>query len=376
MGLAALGLLGCPRREERGNPEPAPPPSGTGPFLLADLDGDRRAELIWTDGPRCGVARWQGKEWETRWQAPLPEAPVALTALKGKAGQPGGAEAVLATSHGLWTLRRVPAAYRLVPTATRVPLKSLVAAPLGREGSEEILALTAGSDAALALFHPRPDGTFQLRWQGFPASWRPWKVMACDADADGRPDVALGVRKRARYHPRLENRPFLYRWNGATLVPLWRGSRLSRPFTDFVLGDWDGDGADELVASERTREGTAALRGYEWTGFGYAGAGDSPAYPALRGLQGEPAGRGRAARVAGIVAGQGREQVILFGLSEGSLRPLWASPLEPHITAFSWGDVDGDGTLEIVAATPRAWRVWKTSASPVEPVSPVEPWKK
>lgn len=178
-------------------------------------------------------------------------------------------------------------------------------------------------------------------------------------DADGWPDVALGVRKKARYHPRLENRPFIYSWNGKTLLPKWRGSRLSRPFTDFTLGDWDGDGTDELVAVERTREGAVALRGYEWNGFGYTGVWDSPAYPALRSLQGRKGDASKAAEVGGIVAVQSQERVVIWGVSGGSLRPLWSSPLEPQITAFSWGDVDGDGTAEIVAATPSAWRVWK-----------------
>jgi len=358
LSLVALGLLGgCPWREAGGRERWALAPPGAGPFLLSDLDGDRRAELIWTAGPRCGVARWQGRAWKTQWQAPLPDVPVALAALKGTS--PGASEAVVATHQGLWTLRRAPPAYRLVRTASRSPLKSLVAAPLGPEGWEEILALTAGPATALALFHPQADGTFQERWRGFPARWQPWKILACDVDADGRPEVALGVRKPARYHPRLENRLFIESWNGETLVPRWRGSRLSRPFTDFALGDWDGDGADELVACERTREGRMALRGYEWTGFGYVGAGDSPAYSAIRGLQGVRAAPGRAAGIGGIVPTQAGEQVVIFGFSGSSLRPRWSSPREPQITAFAWGDVDGDGTVEIVAATPQAWRVWQ-----------------
>jgi hypothetical protein len=90
-----------------------------------------------------------------------------------------------------------------------------------------------------------------------------------DVDGDGRIEALVLVTGYARFDPQPALRPFVYGWDGARLYPKWLGSRLSRPFDDATLGDLDGDGRDELVAVERTRDGRRELAAYRWRGFGF-----------------------------------------------------------------------------------------------------------
>jgi hypothetical protein len=112
----------------------------------------------------------------------------------------------------------------------------------------------------------------------------PWKVQVCDVDGDGKPEVSLGVYTVAKYHPVYAKRPFLYEFSNHQLYPKWLGSRLSRPFDDYVFCDVDGDGKDELIASEATRDDKKELDAYQWTGFGFESIGVSPAYDTMSSL--------------------------------------------------------------------------------------------
>ncbi|WP_411678402.1 FG-GAP repeat domain-containing protein [Caproicibacter sp.] len=106
----------------------------------------------------------------------------------------------------------------------------------------------------------------------------PWKVQVCDVDGDGKKEVSLGVYTVAKYHPVYAKRPFLYYFHNNKLYPKWLGSRLSRPFDDYVFCDLDGDGLDELISVESTREGKKELNAYKWTGFGFESIGVSDAF--------------------------------------------------------------------------------------------------
>lgn len=106
----------------------------------------------------------------------------------------------------------------------------------------------------------------------------PWKVQVCDVDGDGTMEVSLGVYTEAKYHPVYAKRPFLYEFHNHQLYPKWLGSRLSRPFDDYVFCDVDGDKMDELISVETTREGKKELNAYKWTGFGFESIGVSQAY--------------------------------------------------------------------------------------------------
>lgn len=106
----------------------------------------------------------------------------------------------------------------------------------------------------------------------------PWKVQTCDVDGDGQKEISLGVYKEAQLHPVMAKRPFIYEWQKGMLVPKWRGSRLSRPFSDYIFLDLDGSGSDELIAIESLENGEKVLHAYKWKGFGFEGVGESLPY--------------------------------------------------------------------------------------------------
>jgi hypothetical protein len=106
----------------------------------------------------------------------------------------------------------------------------------------------------------------------------PWKVQVCDVDGDGKMEISLGVYTVAKYHQVYAKRPFLYYFYNNKLYPKWLGSRLSRPFDDYIFCDIDGDKMDELISAETTQDGKKELNAYKWTGFGFESIGVSKPY--------------------------------------------------------------------------------------------------
>ncbi|SHJ28319.1 hypothetical protein SAMN02745975_01712 [Geosporobacter subterraneus DSM 17957] len=113
----------------------------------------------------------------------------------------------------------------------------------------------------------------------------PWKVQTCDIDGDGQKEISLGVHKEAQFHPVMAKRPFIYEWQQGMLVPKWRGSRLSRPFTDYTFSDMDESGSDELIAIEILQNGEKVLHAYKWKGFGFEGIWESSSYADIEGIK-------------------------------------------------------------------------------------------
>lgn len=112
----------------------------------------------------------------------------------------------------------------------------------------------------------------------------PWKLQTADVDGDGVQDISITMFKKTRFHPVMANRPFLYYWKNGYIEPLWRGSRLSRPFGSYVFSDINNDGRDELIATEYLQDGTEVLQAYYWKGFGFEGYAVSRPYPEITGL--------------------------------------------------------------------------------------------
>lgn len=98
---------------------------------------------------------------------------------------------------------------------------------------------------------------------------KPSKIQLGDVDGDGRTDISIVMYKKVKFHNALAKRPFFYNFESEKLVPLWLGSRLSRPFDDFILKDIDGDDISELIAIESLENQNRILAIYKWEGFGF-----------------------------------------------------------------------------------------------------------
>jgi hypothetical protein len=103
-----------------------------------------------------------------------------------------------------------------------------------------------------------------------------WDVTVGDVDGDGRDEVALCTFSRTARDPAYARRYFVYAWDEAgDLTPIWRGSRLCRPYLTAELADINQDGRAELVSVERGLGGGQMLVAYEWNQFGFWGLGHS-----------------------------------------------------------------------------------------------------
>ncbi len=101
------------------------------------------------------------------------------------------------------------------------------------------------------------------------SSLNPWKIVIGDVDGDKIDDISIGVYKESPLHPVMAKRPFIYSFKDGKIVPKWRGSRLSKPFTDYGFYDIDGDGVDEIVAIEILEDNRKTINTYKWKGFGF-----------------------------------------------------------------------------------------------------------
>lgn len=107
---------------------------------------------------------------------------------------------------------------------------------------------------------------------------KPWKVAIGDVDGDGIDDISIGVYKETLFHPVMAKRPFIYSFEDENLQPKWRGSRLSKPFIDYIFYDIDEDKVDELISIEIINNGDKVINTYKWKGFGFEGIAESKAY--------------------------------------------------------------------------------------------------
>ncbi len=98
---------------------------------------------------------------------------------------------------------------------------------------------------------------------------KPFELQLGDIDGDNQNEIAIQVFKTAKFHPVEAKRPFFYRFSSGNLEPVWLGSRLSRPYKDFILIDIDEDNMEEIIAIEVLEDGSYILAKYDWKGFGF-----------------------------------------------------------------------------------------------------------
>ena len=157
-------------------------------------------------------------------------------------------------------------------------------ADLDTDGIEEELYLTGveGSTYGKDLVIRTKDeeiGRYDLE------ALKPWKVQVMDVDGDGVKEISIGVYKTAKFHPVMAKRPFIYNWDKEGLSPKWLGSRLSRPFDDYIFSDIDEDGMEELISIELLSNGRKVINSYKWKGFGFEGMGESRDFQEITELQ-------------------------------------------------------------------------------------------
>ncbi|MCT4619966.1 MAG: VCBS repeat-containing protein [Marinisporobacter sp.] len=150
---------------------------------------------------------------------------------------------------------------------------------LNRDEIDEILLITGkkgesfGNELLILSF----DGAFHEHFRKTFYHLNPWKVQIADVDGDGKKEVSIGVYKKTRFHSIMAKRPFIYDWNEG-IIPKWRGSRLSKPFEDYIFADIDGDKMDEIISIEVLRNGKDVINSYKWKGFGFEGVRESSSY--------------------------------------------------------------------------------------------------
>lgn len=184
------------------------------------------------------------------------------------------------------------------PPAGSVPMREIVSYCIGDatdDGAPEMLAIAGSGETDTGERH----GAFLLvcdvsakdslgRLGCIPPEniWRhidlsgikPMKVQLGDINGDGVNEVAVCVYKTAKFHPVMAKRPFFFDLVEGNLIPVWLGSRLSRPFDDYILYDINADSFDEVISIERLESGQRVLAVYGWKGFGFEMLAESEAF--------------------------------------------------------------------------------------------------
>ncbi len=152
-------------------------------------------------------------------------------------------------------------------------IKSIDIGDIDGDFTDEILLITGkeeeiyGQRIKIYTFN---DGLMEIYNRDF-TNFNPWKIQMADIDGDKNIEISIGVYKETKFHPIMDKRPYIYNWKDNILFPKWRGSRLSKPFDDYIFVDINDDGRDELVSIEMLKDGQRVINTYRWEGFGFEG---------------------------------------------------------------------------------------------------------
>lgn len=167
-----------------------------------------------------------------------------------------------------------------------LPALAISGAPTAASPVRHAISVTVRQGGARfrATLDPNRDPTLTFSraghviWSGVPRAWHPWKMQVVDITGNGDQEVAVGVNKPTKFLPFPHNCLFLYRWNGREELPMWLGSSLSKPFTDFLFAPRRGRPA-RLYSVERLSTGRYCVCIYHWDNFGFTFDGQAGSWP-------------------------------------------------------------------------------------------------
>jgi hypothetical protein len=123
-------------------------------------------------------------------------------------------------------------------------------------------------------------------WRYIRRDWHPWKLVKADVDGDHNEDFIVALHKLTRHSPHRIHTLFVFGFDGAAIWPKWRGSRLARDFSDFVVAK--GKNRDKILTLDRLLNGRFALSCYSWSGFGFRKEWERGAWKQARLQEGGP----------------------------------------------------------------------------------------
>lgn len=230
------------------------------------------------------------------------------------------------------------------PTVNFAPTRGLAFADLDRDGRMEIIR--SNTDSLVYVF--RLDGTAFPGWPVPTTGFGQIVPTVADLDGDGTPEIVVPTRGLTN-----GGRLYVFRTNG-TLFPGWPLDLGNNNVESATAADLDGDGDLELIAAER-RGSIGVVHVFQHNGTAFGGT-----WPLT--LDHVPTGTA----AVGDLDADGTLEVVLQSYNSlfvtdanGALRPGFPIDFAQTQTAnFSYqspalGDLDGDGTLEIVVACHR-----------------------
>lgn len=190
----------------------------------------------------------------------------------------------------------------------------------GRYGEDlVVLSVDKDSDESNEMISAGNNLTYKEIYRNHCKELNPWKVQTSDVDGDGMTEIALAVYKTSPFHPVMAKRPFLYDWVNGGIFPKWRGSRLSRPFDDYVFADMDSNGKDELVSAEHLADGGKVISCYCWKGFGFEKIAESEGFEDISSIRAELLSGERTNAVHAKVLVDSKWEEKIFYYFEGTL---------------------------------------------------------
>jgi len=97
----------------------------------------------------------------------------------------------------------------------------------------------------------------------------PWKIELGNLDYTDGPQLTMGVSKSTHFDKEVNNRLFVFNWDGEKLYKKWTGTRLGYYLKDFYIMDLLSIKGEELVVIDQNQAGEERLLVYYWLDFGF-----------------------------------------------------------------------------------------------------------